>query len=374
MTPQPEASPDRPGRPLTIVMATRRDPTEIGGVERVVVGVVRELARVRPEWRVDIVSAFKAGSRIEGMDGFSDVLAAFRLGRKLRGSTADVVFVHCPEVLWGIRWLRRRQGAPPLIAVWHGVGPVPRLRLRRPGHPLARALARLRTMGERYALVADAHVAVHQQVEDCLRSLYGLRAPVSIIDNSLDVTIQDHLARPARNLVRTAVTGLNALWVGQTGYRKGLDVAMAAVAEARADLPGLRLRVVGVPAGKPTEGVDWLGVIPPDRMAEVYRNADLFIFPTRYESSGLVVIEAMVAGLPVIVSDCVGAGIVTHGRNGVVVAGYNPAHYAEALRHLAPAATRFEIAEANIEDVRRFNVDSTVSGYAAVVESFAGSQ
>lgn len=374
MPPQPEASPDRPGRPLTIVMATRRDPTEIGGVERVVVGVVRELARVRPEWRVDIVSAFKAGSRIEGMDGFSDVLAAFRLGRKLRGSTADVVFVHCPEVLWGIRWLRRRQGAPPLIAVWHGVGPVPRLRLRRPGHPLARALARLRTMGERYALVADAHVAVHQQVEDCLRSLYGLRAPVSIIDNSLDVTIQDHLARPARNLVRTAVTGLNALWVGQTGYRKGLDVAMAAVAEARADLPGLRLRVVGVPAGKPTEGVDWLGVIPPDRMAEVYRNADLFIFPTRYESSGLVVIEAMVAGLPVIVSDCVGAGIVTHGRNGVVVAGYNPAHYAEALRHLAPAATRFEIAEANIEDVRRFNVDSTVSGYAAVVESFAASQ
>jgi D-inositol-3-phosphate glycosyltransferase len=120
--------------------------------------------------------------------------------------------------------------------------------------------------------------------------------------------------------------------------------------------------------------VDWLGVIPPDRMAEVYRAADLFIFPTRYESSGLVVIEAMVAGLPVIVSDCVGAGIVTHGRNGVVVAGYNPAHYAEALRHLAPAATRFEIAEANIEDVRRFNVDSTVSGYAAVVESFAASQ
>jgi hypothetical protein len=92
-------------------MATRRAPTEIGGVERVVAGVVRELARVRPEWRVDVVSAFKAGSRIEGMDGFSDILAAFRLGWKLRGSTADVIFVHCPECLWGIRWLRKRQGA-----------------------------------------------------------------------------------------------------------------------------------------------------------------------------------------------------------------------------------------------------------------------
>jgi len=368
------AATGQPYRPLTIAMATRRDPTEIGGVERVVAGVVRELARVRPAWRVDIVSAFKAGSRIEGMDGFSDILAAFRLGWKLRGSTADVIFVHCPACLWGIHLLRKRGGAPPLIAVWHGAGPVPHLRLRRPGHPLAWALAWLRTTGERHALIADAHVAVHEQVEECLRSLYGLRAPVAIIDNSLDVTIQDHLVRPARGRPRTAVTGLNALWVGQTGYREGLDVAMAAVAQARGDLPGLRLRVVGVPAGKPTEGVDWLGVIPPDRMAEVYRAADLFIFPTRYESFGLVVIEAMAAGLPVIVADNIGAGIVTDGRNGVVVPGYDPSRYAKALRHLAPPATRAEIAEANIEDVRRFSVDSTVSGYAAVVESFAGSQ
>jgi len=106
MTPQPEATQANPDqakdlsdRPLVIAMATRRAPTEIGGAERVVAGVVRELTRVRPAWRVDVVSAFKAGSRIEGMDGFSDIVAAFRLGWKLRGSTADLIFVHCPECL-----------------------------------------------------------------------------------------------------------------------------------------------------------------------------------------------------------------------------------------------------------------------------------
>jgi len=354
-----------------MTMATRRAPSEIGGVERVVAGVVRELARVRPAWQVDTVSAFRAGSRIEGMDGFSDVIAAFRLGWRLRGSTADVIFVHCPECLWGIRLLRRRRDAPPLIAVWHGAGPVPHLRLRRPGHPLARALAWLRTNGERRALAADGHIAVHVQVEECVRSLYGLSAPVTVIDNGLDTTIQEHLARPARGRVRT---GLNALWVGQTGYRKGLDVAMAAVAEARAELPGLRLRIAGIPAGKAVEGVDWLGIIPPDRMAEVYRDADLFIFPTRYESFGLVVIEAMAAGLPVIVSNVIGAGIVTDGRNGVVVTGHDPARYAEALRRLAPPATRAQIAEVNAEDVRRFSVEVTGSGYVAVAESFAATQ
>ncbi len=370
----PDMATARPGRPFTMIMATRRTPTEIGGVERVVMGVVRELARVRPAWRVDTVSAFKAGSRIEGKDGFSDVLAAFRLGWKLRGSTADVIFVHCPECLWGIRLLRRRRGAPPLVAVWHGAGPVPHLRLRRPGHPLAWALARLRTNGERRALAADAHVAVHAHVEECVRARYGLSAPVTIIDNGLDTTIQEHLARPARGRVRTERTGLKALWVGQTGYRKGLDVAMAAVAEARADLPGLRLQVVGIPAGKAVEGVEWLGIIPPDRMAEVYRDADLFIFPTRYESFGLVVIEAMAAGLPVIVSNVIGAGIVTDGRNGVVVVGFDPSHYAEALRRLAPPAIRAEIADANTEDVRRFSVEVTGAGYVTVAESFAATQ
>jgi glycosyltransferase involved in cell wall biosynthesis len=370
----PDAATAQPGRPFTVIMATRRAPTEIGGVERVVAGVVRELARVRPAWRVNIISAFRAGSRIEGMDGLADVIAGFRLVWKLRGSTADVIFVHCPECLWGIRLLRMRRGAPPLIAVWHGAGPVPHLRLRRPGHPLARALAWLRTTGERRATAADGHVAVHVQVEDCVRSLYGLSAPVTVIDNGLDTKIQEYLAQPVLGRVRTARTGLNALWVGQTGYRKGLDVAMAAVAEARADLPGLRLQVVGIPAGKAVEGVDWLGIIPPDGMAEVYRDADLFIFPTRYESFGLVVIEAMAAGLPVIVSDVIGAGIVTDGRNGVVVAGYDPSHYAEALRRMAPAATRAEIGEANAEDVRRFSVEATGAGYVAVVESFAATQ
>lgn len=377
----PGAAPDvataQPGRPLTVTMVTRRAPTEIGGVERVVAGLVRELARIRPAWRVDTVSAFGAGSRMEGRDGLADVIAGFLLGWRLRATTSDVIFVHCPECLWGIRLLRIRRGAPPLIAVWHGAGPVPHLRLRPPGHPLARALAWLRTAGERRAMVADGHIAVHPQVEDCLRSRYGLGAPVTVIVNALDATIADHLARPAPGPARTARTaraGLTALWVGQTGYRKGLDVAIAAVAEARADLPGLRLRVAGIPAGKTADGVDWLGIVPPDRMAEVYRDADLFIFPTRYESFGLVVIEAMAAGLPVIVSDAIGAGIVTDGRNGAVVAGYDPSRYAEAVRRLAAPATRAVIAAANIEDARRFNVESAGAGYATVAESFAAIQ
>src|SRR5260370_30488007 len=65
------------------------------------------------------------------------------------GSKGVVRCVHCPECVWGIRLLRRRTGAPPLVAVWHGAGPVAYLRLRRPGHPMAKALPWIRTTGAR---------------------------------------------------------------------------------------------------------------------------------------------------------------------------------------------------------------------------------
>jgi glycosyltransferase involved in cell wall biosynthesis len=368
-----EATAERAGecRPLTVAMVTRRAAAEIGGVERVVAALLAQLPRHRPAWRVEAVSAFRCGSRIEGMDGLSDLIAGLRLGWRLRRSPADVAFVHCPECLWGIRLLRRRSGGPSLVAVWHGAGPTAYLRLRRPGHPLARALAWLRTAGERRALAADGHVAVHGQVAQELRSVYGLSGPVTVIQNAVDPAIRPPAARPGHE---RRGAGLNAVWAGQIGYRKGLDVALAAVAEARRDLPGLRLTVVGVPPGKPTDGVDWLGVIPQARMAEVYGHADLLLFPTRYESFGLVVIEAMAAGLPVIVSDAIGQGIVTDGRNGVAIVGHDPSRYAAALRHLADPAIRAAMAEANREDAQRFSIESAGAGYATIAESLAGIQ
>jgi glycosyltransferase involved in cell wall biosynthesis len=359
------------GRPFRAVMATRREPTECGGVERVVAGLIEELKRSRPDWQVECIAAFPAGSRIEGVDLLADVIAGLRLGWRLRTSSAEVIYVHCAEVLWGIRLLRRRRGAPPIITVWHGAGPQAYLTLRRPGHPIAWLLARLRTAMERGGLAADAHIAVHHGVADRLRSLYGYTGPVTVVENGLDSVLADRLSRsaPARE-----GGGINAVWAGQTGYRKGLDVALAAVAEARRDLPGLRLTVVGVPPGEPVDGVEWLGVLPPSAMPDVYLNADLLLFPTRYESFGMVVIEAMAAGLPVIVSDDINVDMVRDGRSGAVISGHNPADYAAALRRLADPRIRAAIGAVNKEDVRCYSIESFGAGYAAVAESLAAAQ
>ncbi len=224
---------------------------------------------------------------------------------------------------------------------------------------------------ERGGLAAEAHIAVHHAVADRLRSLYGFTGPVTVVENGLDPVMADQLSRsaPARE-----GDGINAVWAGQTPYRKGLDVALAAVAEARRDLPGLRLTVVGVPPGEPVDGVDWLGVLPPSAMTDVYQKADLLLFPTRNESFGMVVIEAMAAGLPVIVSDDINVDVVQDGRSGAVISGHDPADYAAALRRLADPRIRAAIGAANKEDVRCYSIESFGAGYAAVAESLAAAQ
>jgi glycosyltransferase involved in cell wall biosynthesis len=372
-TPAREAS-ARPldGRPLTAVMATRRDPAEYGGVERVVASLLAELARSRPAWQIENISAFPAGSRIEGLDVIADVIAALRLGWRLRANSADIVYVHAPEVLWGIRLLRRRRAAPRLIAVWHGAGPQAYLALRRPGHPLARLLASIRTSLERRALAADRHIAVHPDVAGNIRSLYGFTGHVTVIENGLDPAMSAALSAPLAP--KRGSNGINAVWAGQTGYRKGLDVALEAIAQARRDMPGLRLTVVGVEQEKAVDGVDWLGAVPPEAMIDIYREADLLLFPTRYESFGMVVIEAMAAGIPVIVSNAISELVAKDGRNGAVITGHDPADYAAALRRRADPQVRAAIGQTNKEDAQRFSIQSFGTRYAEVAESLAASQ
>jgi hypothetical protein len=140
-------------RSINVVMATRRRPSARGGVERVVTSLVGGLREMRPARRVDAVPASRRDKRIDRIPGLSDVIASLRLGWRLRARTADVIFLHCPECFWGIRLLRgRRRAAPAVVAVWHGAGPRRFLVLRRPGDPLAYALAWLRTIQEVWAL------------------------------------------------------------------------------------------------------------------------------------------------------------------------------------------------------------------------------
>jgi phosphatidylinositol alpha-mannosyltransferase len=105
-----------------------------------------------------------------------------------------------------------------------------------------------------------------------------------------------------------SVEAPTALFVGRHESRKGLEVLLAAVAE----LPGdVRLSVVGsgpetvrLRERYPDPRIEWLGRVSDDEVASRLAGAQLFVAPSLGgESFGVVLLEAMAAGVPIVCSD-----------------------------------------------------------------------
>lgn len=97
------------------------------------------------------------------------------------------------------------------------------------------------------------------------------------------------------------------LFVGTSDRRKGLDVLCEAMARVQHTRPDLRLVLAGERSDRIVNlgGVraEVLGYVDDAALAQLYRRAALFAFPSRYEGFGLPVLEAMQYGVPVVASD-----------------------------------------------------------------------
>ncbi len=101
------------------------------------------------------------------------------------------------------------------------------------------------------------------------------------------------------------------LFVGELEKRKGIDLLLDAIAHLT---PEIRAKVGLVVAGETrgTTQIDAavptaiLGHVEDAMLSSLYRNAALFVYPSRYEGFGLPVLEAMAHGVPVVASDAGG--------------------------------------------------------------------
>jgi len=164
---------------------------------------------------------------------------------------------------------------------------------------------------------------------------------------------------------------LRVIWVGTSGYKKGLDLAVAACEMARARGQNLSFTVVGVTAEsaglEPASGGGWLtvlGPVPPGEMEALYRRHDIMLFPTRYEACPMVVLEALAEGLPVIGSTVVQWLIDGAGE---VIAGEDTGAYAEALGALADPDRRRQLSKAALGRAQAFSWESSAAGYLEVL-------
>lgn len=139
------------------------------------------------------------------------------------------------------------------------------------------------------------------------------------------------------------------LFVGRLEPAKGVAVLLEAYAQLAAGRDGVRLLVVG--DGTLSEqaramessgvGAKWMGRLEGSALLEAYAVADVLVLPSVFEPWGLVVNEAMAAGLPVIASSCVGCvdDLVIDGQTGIVVEADNVPALVRSMTRLADDAS-----------------------------------
>tara|TARA_B100000029_G_scaffold361771_1_gene354746 strand:- start:4291 stop:5277 length:987 start_codon:yes stop_codon:yes gene_type:complete len=165
-----------------------------------------------------------------------------------------------------------------------------------------------------------------------------------IIPNGIDY---DHFSANVRPFPKYQDGKLNILFVGRLEKRKGLRYLLEAYGRLKWEMPDIRLIVVGpgnpdresyrVISSQNLQDVEFVGRASYEYLPRYYASADIFCSPaTGAESFGIVLLEAMAAGKPVVASDIEGyRGIITHGEQGLLFPKKDSGALADTLRVLA---------------------------------------
>lgn len=138
----------------------------------------------------------------------------------------------------------------------------------------------------------------------------------------------------------------NILFTGTNFQRKGLPVLIRAAPEILKEFPDVIFTVVGEDPSMDKMKIlaanygvlhnfNFLGWQSQDNIRNLLTKSDILVLPSLTESLGIVILEAMAAGVPVIASNIGGIPeIVQNGVNGILIAPDDPANLSEAITNV----------------------------------------
>jgi phosphatidylinositol alpha-mannosyltransferase len=187
------------------------------------------------------------------------------------------------------------------------------------------------------------HIAVSNAARDFVGEYFP--ADYRVIPNGIDFP---RFNTRNRRLEQLADGRPTVLFVGRLEKRKGLKFLLRAWPMVLERQPDARLVVVG--RGRPLEGyrrfadrqgwspsdVVFAGYVPAEDLPRYYQSCDVFCAPnTGQESFGIVLLEAMAAGAPIVASDIPGyRDVVSDGEQGLLVEPKNAGALADAVCRL----------------------------------------
>jgi glycosyltransferase involved in cell wall biosynthesis len=224
-------------------------------------------------------------------------------------------------------------------------------------------------------------IAVSEHESACLARMGVARDRIRVIPNGVDV---GEFTKAGTRGNRDGVVGL---FVGRLDPdQKGLDVLIRAMTKLPRN-PLLRLRLVGEDWGGAellrqlahrlgvADRVTLVGKLSRVQLVSEFVEADFVVLPSRFEPFGIVLLEAMAAGLPVIASRVGGIPeIVAEGRTGLLVEPDNADALARSLQLLSQdESLRLSMGRAAREHVKEYAWDSVVPRILSVfVEALEG--
>lgn len=329
----------------------------------------------------DDVYALGAVTPIPGNGSVARISLSPDLGRTikaiLRAERFDVIHLHEP-LMPAVPWLVLRNSTTTNIGTFHASGENSTMYAM--GRPL------LRRFFERL----DARVAVSPSAFEFISQYFG--GDYEVIPNGVDVKRFSARQRPIPWLRDGRPT---LLFVGRfEETRKGLRWLLQALPLVEPYFPDLRLVVAG--GGDPETLADWLplrdyskgertiyrsagsaveieftGFVSAADLPRYYQSCDIYCAPsTGGESFGIVLLEAMAAGTPVLAGRITGyASVLNHGREGFLVEPKSPAALATGVvRLLSDPALRARMGEAGKRTAAQYDWPIVTSRLLALYE------
>jgi len=313
----------------------------------------------------------------EHLDAFYEALLAFN---RTDGASYDLVHSHYwlsglvggrLKALWGV----------PHVVMFHTLGEI-KNRASYGEHE-----SELRIGAEAQVLRnADRVICATEQERASLRQLYGARDDkVTVIPLGVDL---DRF-RPSAKQEARASLGLRderiILFVGRIEPLKGLDILINAAAMLESDVDCAVLVVGGDETSLPQvkelrdlareRGIEhrvaFVGAVDHADLPAYYNAADVCVVPSHYESFGLVAVEAMASGVPVVASRVGGlAGTVKDGETGYLIPWLCPEPFAERIDLLLEnEPLRQNLGEAAREAMGRYRWENVAASVLELYES-----